>query len=106
MTAGNAAGASAAPIGANGAAADADTCSAAHAVPASTLHLVRPNPANAVPVAMDGVKDTRMEILVGRQRIYNKQFKSLEKAIAMRDAILMRLFFERFARNINTERQK
>ena len=67
MTTGNAPGAAAADIGANGTGMDAETCSAAHAVPASTLHLVRPNPANAVPVAMDGVKDTRMEILVGRQ---------------------------------------
>ena len=67
MTSGNASGAPAASIGATGAGIDAETCSAAHAVPASALHLVRPNPANAVPVAMDGVKDTRMEILVGRQ---------------------------------------
>ena len=53
MTTGNAPGAAAADIGANGTGMDADACSAAHAVPSSTLHLVRPNPANAVPVAME-----------------------------------------------------
>ncbi len=34
---------------------------------ATGLRVVRPDPAQATPVQMDGVKETRMEILVGRQ---------------------------------------
>jgi len=54
-------------VGSDGEPSSSATCTPVTPTPSGVLHVVRPNPANTVPVAMDGVKDTRMEILVGRQ---------------------------------------